>query len=140
MMSRAAGFIRRGLPLIIAASWIVLVILMWRAYHTLPTAEELADARRVRPPLPMDLYTHIGMSFGEMLVMVLLAWPRERYFLLRVILAAIALIIWFFATVTMDLNTMEWLHRRWIAFVVLLLLLTAVIYPFVFRKRSRQVS
>ena len=32
-------------------------------------------------------------------------------------------------TVPLDLNTMEWLHRRWLALMTVMLLLTLFAYP-----------
>lgn len=120
---------------VVALSWLVVVYLMWRAFRTLPTPEELADARAVRPPLPVDFYVNLLTSAGEALFLIVVLWPTwARHYILRAIGALLALIVWFFATVPLDLNTMEWVHRRWLAFLVLLLLLVPFIHPFLRRR------
>ncbi|HEY0671894.1 MAG TPA: hypothetical protein VGD27_06495 [Longimicrobiales bacterium] len=120
----------------VLVSWAVLLVLMWRAYHTLPTPEQLADERHVRPPLPIDFYRNVATSTAELVFLALLLWPwRARHYIVRLLIAALVLIVWFFLSVPMDLNTMEWLHRRWQALMVLLLIICAAIYPLLTRIR-----
>jgi hypothetical protein len=122
----------------IALSWLVLLVLMWRAYHTLPSAEQLADDRHVRPPLPADLALNVAQSLGVSVLLVSALWPRSaRLYILRVAVALIALVAWFLMTVPLDLNTMDWLHRRWLALMILLLLLTLIVYPLLKLGRRR---
>ena len=115
-------------------SWLVLVVMMWQAYHRVPTPEALGDARHVRPPLPVDLYLNMATSLGESLFLTALLWPwwGKRY-LGRLVLGTVALVLWFFLSVPMDLNTMEWLHRRWLALMVLFLIVCALVYPLITR-------
>lgn len=130
-MSRIQYWFRVALVLLAGVSWVALIVMMWQEYHTLPTAAELADERHVRPPLPFDLYKNIGTSVVEVLFITILLWPGwTRRFILRAIAAVAVLVVWFFATVPMDLNQMEWLHRRWLALMVVAILATCVIYPF----------
>ena len=119
-----------------AATWIVLVIWMWREFHTLPSAEALADDRKVRPPLPIDLYRNLATSFGELIFMIVILWPGSaKRYVGRAAIALLAMIAWFIATVPLDLNQMEWLHRRWLALMVVLLLVVLIVYPIATRGR-----
>ena len=112
------------------------MIWMWREFHTLPSAEALADDRKVRPPLPIDLYRNLATSFGELIFMIVMLWPgsAQRY-VGRAAIALLAMIAWFIATVPLDLNQMEWLHRRWLALMVVLLLVVLIVYPIATRGR-----
>jgi hypothetical protein len=128
---------RVAVSLVIFISWLTLVVLMWRAFRTLPTAAELADARHIRPPLPADFIRNLLTSTAEMVVLVVILWPRwVRQYILRVALALAMLVAWFFATVPLDLNTMEWLHRRWLALLVVLLLVILLSYPILQRRNA----
>jgi hypothetical protein len=129
------GRFRTIVALLVGISWLVLLVLMWRAYRTVPTAEQLADARHVRPPLPADLLVNFLSSTVEAAVLLILLWPQwARRYILRVTAGLIGLVVWFFVTVPLDLNTMEWLHRRWLALMILVLLLIPFIYPFLDRR------
>ena len=126
---------RTAVAVLIAISWVVLLILMWRAYRTVPSAEQLADARHIRPPLPTDFYFNLLSSTVEAVVLIILLWPGwVRRYVLRAVAALLGLVVWFFMTVPLDLNTMEWLHRRWLAAMVLLMLLIPFVYPFLGRR------
>ena len=125
---------RAAVSLVVALSWVALTIMMGRAFRRVPSADQLADARHVRPPLPMDFYVNVAMSAGETLVLSLVLWfGWSRRYTLRAVVALVALVIWFFATVPLDLNTMEWLHRRWLAIMAFMLLLIPFTYPFLRR-------
>lgn len=129
-MSRIATIYRWAALGFVAASWAILAVLMWRAFHTLPSAEALADARQVRPPLPADLLLNLGESLAVAILLAGVLWPsRARRYILRVGIALIALVAWFIMSVPLDLNTMEWLHRRWLALMTVMLLLTLLTYP-----------
>ena len=129
-MNRITVWYRWALAGIVAGSWVVLAVMMWRAFHTLPSAEQLADAREVRPPLPADLLLNMGKSLVVAVLLIGVLWPgRGRYYLLRAGIAFLALVAWFLMTVPLSLNNMEWLHRRWLAFMVVLQLFTLLTYP-----------
>jgi hypothetical protein len=132
---------RTAVVTLIGVSWVVLVVMMWRAYHTLPSAEQLADARHVRPPLPADLLLNLTKSLMVAVLLTAGLWPRAtRRYILRVTIALMALIVWFVTTVPLDLNTMEWLHRRWLALLILLLLLTLIVYPVLAWRARRETQ
>jgi hypothetical protein len=140
-LKNAAATFRMALAGAIALSWLVLVVMMWRAYHTLPSAEALADARAVRPPLPADFLFHGAQSFAVAVLLIAGLWPRAaRRYILRVTTGLCALVAWFLITVPLDLNTMEWLHRRWLALIILLLLLTLMVYPLLTRRPTRETQ
>lgn len=135
-MNRAATIYRHALVIGIAASWVVLVVLMWAAFRRLPSAEELADARHVRPPLPADFIINVAESGGVTALLIAILWPRTAWrYILRTCIALVVLATWFLMSVPLDLNNMEWLHRRWLALMIVLLLFTLLTYPLLARRR-----
>lgn len=130
-----------AVSVLVALSWVLLALMMWRAFRSVPSAADLADARHVRPPLPVDFYANLAISAGEAVFLSLMLWAgRSRRYTMRAVLALLALVVWFFATVPLDLNTMEWLHRRWLASMAFLLLLIPFIHPFLQRRRGRETQ
>lgn len=140
-MRKTTFVYRTAVVTLIGVSWVVLVVMMWRAYHTLPSAEQLADVRHVRPPLPADFLLNLTKSLVVAVLLTVALWPRAtRRYILRVAIALLALIVWFVMTVPLDLNTMEWLHRRWLALMILLLLLTLIAYPVLAWRARRETQ
>ena len=140
-MKKTASVYRATVVVVIGSSWLLLIVLMWRAYHTLPSAEQLADDRHVRPPLPADFLMNVMQSLAVTLLLIAALWPGSTWrYLLRVAVALIALVAWFLMTVPLDLNTMDWLHRRWLALMIVLLLLTLIVYPLLNLGKRRETQ
>jgi hypothetical protein len=114
------------LPVAVAASWVVLVLLMRREFWTLPAAEALVRERMVRPPGMQDLQGLAVRSGAEMLVIVALVWPG-RAWIARVTTAALGAGVYFLATAPMALTSVALLHRRWLFGTAVVLLGMAAI-------------
>lgn len=120
------GLVRRLVLAVLVLSWLAMIGLMVKEYGTVPSAEQLADDRHVRPPLPADLTRNILTSALELAAIAALLWPWWRRFYTRRALAAfVVLCIWFVYSAPMSLNRMELQHRRWLALAVLLALAAA---------------
>ena len=104
---------------VLIASWIVLLALMWKAFTTMPSAQELADAKHVPPPLPRDAIRLAVTSLVELLVVIAMLWPRRTLYATRALTAAVLIAMWFFATTPLSLNRMQLVHRQWLVLIVL---------------------
>lgn len=115
-----AEWVRRGFWLLLLLSWVVAVWYMWEAMTTLPSAERLEETRMVEIPGPRRFFTAAAFSFMELAVVLAALWPwRSAYYATRLAVAALGVSTWFVITTPMDLSRMDWVHRRWIAFLVL---------------------
>lgn len=109
-------------------SWIALLPLLWRAFATLPSAERLQQSHMVQIPTLQTFGLQVASSAAEVAVLLLLVWPFAlRRYLLRLWAAALGTIVYFIATVPLSLTTLQWVHRRWLAAVALVLLAAAVV-------------
>jgi hypothetical protein len=93
-----------------------------------------------RIPTLQGLRWVVGKSAAELCAVLVLTWPRARGYATRLAVAALGLLAWFLYSTPMSVSRMEWLHRRWLAFGVLLLLAALaldLLLRLVARLRSR---
>jgi hypothetical protein len=129
---------RLALTLLLLLGWIALVPLLWSAFSTLPSAERLEQSRMARIPTLGAFLFMIGKSAAELLAVLALTWPRVRGYATRLAAAAFVLVAWFFISTPLSLTRMEWLHRRWLVAMVLLLLVALVLELALRRVRPRR--
>lgn len=120
------GFGRQLLFLLVLISWPVTAFLMWQQLWTLPDPEILRLPRMVRPPTMQAFTREAIIAAGEVLVIATLVWPRRRFYATRLLVAAAALPIWFLITVPRGLTTVDQVHRRVVAALILLLWISLV--------------
>lgn len=119
---RVAFWITLGL------SWVVAVAFMWEAMTTVPTAERLELSRLARIPTPRTFMTAAIFSGIELGIVLAALWPwRSAFYASRLAFTALALVTWFVMTTPMTLNRMDWVHRRWLAFVAAAVLLALIV-------------
>jgi hypothetical protein len=112
---------RLGLWSLLIVAWLVTLLYMWTAFATFPSAERLEQSR----PMPIPTLGTAAMlaarSAAELGVLLALLWPWwRRWYPGRALLAAVAAGGWFLATTPLSLSAMGWVHRRWLAAMVLL--------------------
>lgn len=134
-------WVRRTFWLLLVASWVVAVWQMWGAATTVPSAERLQQARMVEIPSPRRLITSAMFSAMELAVVLAALWPwRPAYYATRLAVTALGVVTWFVMTTPMDLTRMDWVHRRWLAFLVVaqvVALVTILAYRAVRRVMDR---
>lgn len=140
-MTAAVGKAGRvGLWVLLVASWAVAVWYMWDALTTVPSAERLEESRMVAIPTPRTFFTAAVFSAMELAVVLGALWPwRPAYYATRAAIAALGLVTWFIMTTPMQLTRMDWVHRRWLAFMILALLValvTTLLYRLARRLRT----
>lgn len=119
---------RIALWVILAASWVAAVAFMWDALTTVPSAERLQESKLVVIPTPQTFMTAVVFSGMELAVVLAALWPRRpAFYATRLALTGLALVTWFIMTTPMDLSRMDWVHRRWLAFQVLAVLVALVV-------------
>lgn len=139
--SRRVEWARRGFWLLLVVSWAVAVWYMWDAMTTMPSAERLQQTRMAEIPGPRRFFTAATFSAMELAVLLAALWPwRPAWYGSRLAIAALGTLTWFVVTTPMDLSRMDWVHRRWLAFLVLaqvvaLLVLLAYRAVTAFRER-----
>jgi hypothetical protein len=107
--------------------WLIMLLYMWSAFSTFPTAERLEHSRMMPIPSLRTLGLFMIRSGLELGAVLALLWPwQARAFLVRMVTAALLLATWFFVTTPLTLSMMHWVHRRWLAAMVVGLLLCAV--------------
>lgn len=112
-------WVRRGFWLLLALSWVVAVWYMWDAMTTVPSAERLQESRLMEIPGPRRFFTAAAFSAMELGVVLAALWPwRPAYYATRLAVTALAVLTWFITTTPMNLSHMDWVHRRWLAFLV----------------------
>ncbi len=105
--------------LLLIGSWVVVVWLMWQAMTTVPSPERLEQERMVAIPSPRTFVTSVVFSAMELAVVLTVLWPRwTAFYATRLAITDLGLITWFVMTTPMDLNHMDWVHRRWLAFLI----------------------
>lgn len=118
--TRLAAWARLGFWLLLAASWIVAVWYMWEAVTTVPSAERLEETRLAEIPGPRRFFTAVAFSAMELSLVLALLWPRRpELYGTRLAVAAVAIVTWFLSTTPLALSRMDWVHRRWLAFLAL---------------------
>lgn len=126
--SRLSKWARRGFWLLLIASWAVAVWYMWQAMSTVPSAARLQETRLVEIPGPRRFFTATAFSAMELAVVLAVLWPwRTEYYASRLAIAALAIVTWFVSTTPLDLSRMDWVHRRWLAFLALATLVALAI-------------
>ncbi|HEX6558283.1 MAG TPA: hypothetical protein VF021_02455, partial [Longimicrobiales bacterium] len=94
---------RLGYLVMLALSWIVLVVLMWQAFRTMPSAESLRDARHVPPPLPGDFVRYVVESLAQLILVTAMLWPWwRRHYIWPGLAVTLALMAWFILSVPLQ--------------------------------------
>ena len=105
-------------------SWAVMLALMWAAFWRLPSPELLQRQRLVQPPTLASLAWEALLSALERAAFVALLWPRwARFYAARLAAAVLGGALWFVLTTPLAISSIERVHRRWLALVVLALAL-----------------
>ncbi|MFW5946884.1 MAG: hypothetical protein ACOCUW_00215 [Gemmatimonadota bacterium] len=121
---RVADLGRRALWLLLLASWVVAVWFMWEAMTAIPSAERLQESRLVEIPGPRRFLAAAVFSAMELAVVLAALWPwRTAYYGSRLAVMALATMTWFVITTPLEVSRMDWVHRRWLAFLVVAQLL-----------------
>lgn len=108
---------------LLAALWAVAVFFMWDALTTIPSADRLEDSKLVAIPTPRTFFAAVAFSAMELAVVLVALWPwRPEYYGSRLGVTTLVMIAWFITTTPMDLSRMDWVHRRWLAATIALLL------------------
>ena len=112
-------WVRRAFWLLLVVSWAVAVWYMWDAMTTMPSAERLQETRMAEIPGPRRFFTAAAFSAMELGVLLVALWPGwAAYYASRLAITALGTLTWFVTTIPMDLSRMDWVHRRWLAFLV----------------------
>lgn len=122
-----ATLARSVLCIALVISWWVMLYHAWQAFSTLPTPERLEHSRMARIPSLGAVGWLVLRSAGETAVLTALAWPARRRYATRLTAAIVLLPVWFITTAPLTLSLMEWVHRRWLAGVWLVLLAALLI-------------
>jgi hypothetical protein len=95
--------------------WLYMLLRMWSAFATFPSAERLEQARLVAIPT-LGTLALLGLrSSVELAAVLALTWPwSARLWILRVWSAALIVAIYFVATAPLGISAVTWVHRRWL--------------------------
>lgn len=111
---------RIGFWVVLVASWVVMVAYMWDALTTIPGAERLEESRMAVIPTPRTFFAAVAFSALELSVVLVLLWPwRPAYYTARLGATVLSLLTWFVITIPMGMSLMDWVHRRWLFFLIL---------------------
>lgn len=125
---RNVEWVRRGFWLLLALSWAVALWYMWDAMTTIPDAARLQESRLVEIPGPRRFFAAAAFSAMELAVVLAALWPwRPAFYATRLAITALAVLTWFITTTPLDLSRMDWVHRRWLAFLGLAQILALVV-------------
>jgi hypothetical protein len=120
--------VRLGLWCALILGWLVTLLYMWNAFATLPSAERLEQTRTMPIPSLGTAAMLAGRSLLELCAALLLLWPwRVRLYAARALAGAVAFGIWFIMTTPLTLSAMGWVHRRWLAAVIAVMLATFLV-------------
>lgn len=129
---RVEAFGRIVLWSLLLVSWMVAVLYMWEALTTVPTADRLEESRLVAIPTARTFFAAAVFSGMELAIVLAALWPwRPAYYATRLAITALGLVTWFLMTVPTGISRMDWVHRRWLAFLALVVMaavLTALLY------------
>jgi hypothetical protein len=118
--ARRERWVRLGFWVALIVSWLVMVAHLWDALTTLPSAERLEQTRMAVIPTPRTFAAAVIFSALELGVALALLWPwRPAGYGARLAMTALGLVTWFIITTPMGLSQMDWVHRRWLAFMIL---------------------
>lgn len=121
-------YLRVALWIVATASWPVMLLEAWSAFATLPSPERLETSRLAAIPTLRTVARLVMRSAAELAVVLALLWPwRERWYTRRLLGSAGLLAVWFVATAPLVLTRLEWVHRRWLVFLVALQLAFVVV-------------
>jgi hypothetical protein len=113
-------------------SWITAVAFMWEAMTRVPSAERLEESKLVAIPTLRTFLTAAIFSGMELAIVLAALWPwKPDFYASRLGVTALALVTWFITTTPMDVSRMDWIHRRWLAFLIVAstaALLTLLLY------------
>jgi hypothetical protein len=138
--TRAGTWARTGFWLLLVVSWVVMVAYMWEALTTLPSAARLEESRMAVIPTPRTFAAATIFSALELGVVLAALWPWwPAYYPARLGLTAMALITWFLITIPMGLSQMDWVHRRWLGFMILATA-TALVVDLTYRVLARLLA
>jgi len=122
---------------VLAVSWVVMVGYMWDALTTVPSPERLEETRMAVIPTHRTFFAAVIFSALELGVIMAVLWPwRPRLYTARLAVATLAVVTWFTITIPMGLSRMDWVHRRWLFFLILAML-GALVVDLVFRLLRR---
>jgi hypothetical protein len=139
-VARLERWARLGFWGALIGSWVVMVAYMWDALTTIPSAERLEETRMAVIPTPRTFAAAVIFSALELGVVLAALWPwRPDWYAARMAVAAMALITWFIITTPMGLSQMDWVHRRWLGFMILALAAGLVVH-LVYRLVRRWVG
>ena len=113
--------------LALIAGWLVLLPFLWQGFAEVPSAERLEQRHTVGIPTLATLGWTIAKSALELTAVLALAWPAARLYATRLWLAALGLAVWFVWSTPLGITTLEWMHRRWLAGMVVVLVGAAVV-------------
>lgn len=117
---------------VLAMSWVVAVVYMWDATTRVPSAERLEESKLVAIPTLQTFLTAAIFSGMEAALVLALLWPwKPDFYASRLGITGLGLVTWFIMTTPMDLSRMDWIHRRWLAFMfmaVTMALLVLLLY------------
>jgi hypothetical protein len=117
---RVERWVRLGFWVALIASWLVMVAHLWDALTTLPSAERPEQTRMAVIPTPRTFAAAVIFSALELGVALALLWPwRPAWYGARLAMTGLGLVTWFIITTPMGLSQMDWVHRRWLAFMIL---------------------
>ena len=117
-----------ALLILLVVTWLIAVGYMWTALVTIPSADRLEQTRMVAIPTPRTVLTAVTFSAMELGVVILALWPRwTGYWATRLAVVLLALVTWFIMTTTMDVSRMDWVHRRWLASTILLIMVALLV-------------
>jgi hypothetical protein len=111
--------VRIGVCVGLVLSWLVMLVYAWTAFSTLPSAERLQESRMTEIPTLMSVRNLLLRSGAELLVVLALLWPAHRLYLTRVTVALFGAMAWFLTTVPLTVTNMSWVHRRWLAALII---------------------
>lgn len=125
---RGARWARVALWISLLVAWGVMVAYMWDAVTTIPDSERLGESRLIVIPGARTLVTSVIFSAFELAVVLAVLWPGwSAYWATRLSVTALALVTWFVMTTPMrELSRLDWVHRRWLAFMFLAVVVALV--------------
>ncbi|HSJ10007.1 MAG TPA: hypothetical protein VK928_08835 [Longimicrobiales bacterium] len=108
-------------------TWPVMLWFAWDAFTTVPSAERLEQSRMAPIPSLRGVLLLLGRSALELCAVLALAVPRERAWVRRMLAAAAALLLYFILTTPLSVSTVSWVHRRWLAALIVMSLAAAAL-------------
>jgi hypothetical protein len=119
---------RLGLWVGLILGWLVMLLYLWAGFLTFPSAERLEHSRMMAIPTLRTLGMLAGRSALELGGMLVLLWPWwARFWVTRMLAAALLVAAWFIVTTPLTVSTMDWMHRRWLVVNVGVLLVGCVV-------------